>query len=60
MRKMMAYAQLQQAYGQVINTVGIDILPEQIDEVPLAEVSASLADSVSSVEAVLDAKYNGE
>ncbi|MDD2558574.1 MAG: TolC family protein [Desulfuromonadaceae bacterium] len=53
MRTMMSYAQLQQSFSQVINTVGIDVLPDKINDVPLAEIEASLKESVVGIEGLL-------
>lgn len=53
MRKILAYADLQGAMSRVINTVGLDILPERIEDTPVSEVSGSLRNAVQQVEKVL-------
>lgn len=54
MRKILAYADLQGSLSRVINTVGLDILPQKIENTPLNEVSRSLYEAVRDVEAILE------
>ena len=56
MRKMMAYAELQQSYSRIINTVGLDMLPDEIDDVPVASVQQSVRHAVEKVEAMLSGR----
>lgn len=53
MRKFLAYAELQGAMSRLVNTVGLDILPERVEGVPLSEISASLREAVQGVEVLL-------
>ena len=53
MRKILAYAELQGAMSRLINTIGLDILPERVEGASVAEVSNSLRDAVQGVEVVL-------
>ena len=56
MRKIMAYADLQQSLSQIINTVGLDILPEKVDDASVKEVKNSIRQAVEQVERLLAAK----
>ncbi|WP_321529766.1 TolC family protein [uncultured Desulfuromonas sp.] len=60
MSKMMTYAQLQQAFSQVVNTVGLDMLPDKVDDATLVEVKDSLQHSVANVEALLAESRSAE
>ncbi|WP_282753398.1 TolC family protein [Desulfuromonas thiophila] len=53
MRKMMAYAELQQSYCRIINTIGVDMLPEDVDGVPVTAVQQSVRVAVERVENLL-------
>jgi outer membrane protein TolC len=53
MRKIMSYAQLQQSFSQIINTVGLDMLPQNVDDASLPDVITSIQLSVLDVETLL-------
>ena len=50
MRKMLAYADVQQALSRIVNTLGLDILPDELDNASIKQVSVSLQQSVQGVE----------
>ena len=53
MRKILAFAELQGSMSRLINTVGLDILPKQVEGASVLEVSDSLREAVQNVEVVL-------